>query len=80
MVVLRSLTPAAAPFMLAGDPTSCPSDIPMSCHNTTVVENTCCFIPQGQLLLTQFWDTEPVTGPIGKSQVAQLIRIRELTV
>jgi ribonuclease T2 len=37
----------------------------LSCQNTTVVENMCCFnAPGGQLLLTQFWDTNPVTGPV----------------
>lgn len=37
----------------------------LSCQNTTVVENLCCFnAPGGQLLLTQFWDTNPVTGPV----------------
>jgi ribonuclease T2 len=37
----------------------------LSCHNTTVVENLCCFnAPGGQLLQTQFWDTHPVTGPV----------------
>ncbi|KAF2011685.1 ribonuclease T2 [Aaosphaeria arxii CBS 175.79] len=42
---------------------SCPNP-QLSCHNTTVVENLCCFnAPGGQLLLTQFWDTDPVTGP-----------------
>ncbi|KAH9879773.1 hypothetical protein J1614_001796 [Plenodomus biglobosus] len=36
----------------------------LSCHNTTVVENLCCFnAPGGQLLQTQFWDTAPATGP-----------------
>jgi ribonuclease T2 len=36
----------------------------LSCHNTTVVENLCCFnAPGGQLLQTQFWDTNPPTGP-----------------
>lgn len=37
----------------------------LSCHNSTVVENLCCFnAPGGQLLQTQFWDTHPVTGPV----------------
>jgi ribonuclease T2 len=37
----------------------------LSCHNTTVVQNLCCFnAPGGQLLQTQFWDTHPVTGPV----------------
>ncbi|KAF3935053.1 hypothetical protein ABW20_dc0106976 [Dactylellina cionopaga] len=36
----------------------------LSCHNTTKVDNLCCFnSPGGQLLLTQFWDSQPATGP-----------------
>ncbi|CAF3499172.1 unnamed protein product [Fusarium graminearum] len=42
---------------------SCSKDLPLSCHNTTAVENTCCFVPAGQLLQTQFWDSSPVAGP-----------------
>lgn len=43
---------------------SCPSNSPLSCQNTTAVSNTCCFnYPGGQLLQTQFWDTDPSTGP-----------------
>lgn len=42
---------------------TCPN-AQLSCHNTTVVENLCCFnAPGGQLLQTQFWDTSPPTGP-----------------
>jgi ribonuclease T2 len=42
---------------------SCPMP-QLSCHNTTAVENLCCFnAPGGQLLQTQFWDTAPATGP-----------------
>lgn len=49
---------------LAASAFSCPADTPLSCQNTTVVEDTCCFnAPGGQLLLTQFWDTNPATGP-----------------
>ncbi|ELR10384.1 hypothetical protein GMDG_00797 [Pseudogymnoascus destructans 20631-21] len=37
----------------------------LSCHNTTAVADLCCFnAPGGQLLLTQFWDTAPSTGPV----------------
>ncbi|EPS40167.1 hypothetical protein H072_6049 [Dactylellina haptotyla CBS 200.50] len=37
----------------------------LSCHNTTSVSNLCCFnSPGGQLLLTQFWDTNPSVGPV----------------
>ncbi len=42
---------------------SCSGDGPLSCHNSTAVD-TCCFnYPGGQLLQTQFWDTDPATGP-----------------
>ncbi|KAF5368614.1 hypothetical protein D9758_002208 [Tetrapyrgos nigripes] len=35
-----------------------------SCHNTSAVSNLCCFeAPGGLLLQTQFWDSEPSTGP-----------------
>lgn len=43
---------------------SCPSDIPASCQNKTAVDNTCCFnSPSGAFMQTQFWDTDPSTGP-----------------
>ncbi len=43
---------------------TCPASAPVSCHNSTVYENTCCFnYPGGDLLQTQFWDTNPSTGP-----------------
>lgn len=36
----------------------------LSCHNTTAVQNLCCFnAPGGSLLQTQFWDTNPASGP-----------------
>lgn len=39
-------------------------DFPLSCTNNTVVSNICCFnYPGGELLQTQFWDTDPATGP-----------------
>ena len=39
-------------------------DFPISCTNTTAVPNLCCFnYPGGELLQTQFWDTDPATGP-----------------
>jgi len=47
----------------AGQPPACPNP-QLSCHNTTAVQDTCCFnAPGGQLLQTQFWDTSPATGP-----------------
>lgn len=43
----------------------CPRDSPLSCHNSTVAPDSCCFIyPGGQLLQTQFWDTDPTVGPV----------------
>jgi hypothetical protein len=52
----------ALPVVLAGSPETC-SNPQLSCQNTTVVSNLCCFnAPGGQLLQTQFWDTSPSTG------------------
>lgn len=46
------------------DSVSCPATSQLSCHNTTVPTNLCCFnSPGGALLQTQFWDTDPVVGP-----------------
>lgn len=45
------------------DAASCPNDIPLSCSNSTPVENSCCFeYPGGVLLQTQFWDYSPAIG------------------
>ncbi|KAH8099754.1 ribonuclease T2 [Cristinia sonorae] len=42
----------------------CSTTGPASCHNTTHVSDLCCFeSPGGLLLQTQFWDTNPSTGP-----------------
>jgi hypothetical protein len=50
-----------APMATAG-PKSC-LNAQLSCHNTTAVADTCCFnTPGGELLVTQFWDTNPSTG------------------
>ncbi|KAL8937640.1 MAG: hypothetical protein Q9216_004331 [Gyalolechia sp. 2 TL-2023] len=63
---LSSFIPAAliaSNTVLGGSPATCP-DSQLSCQNTTAVADTCCFnAPGGQLLLTQFWDTNPPTGP-----------------
>ncbi|MCJ1454343.1 ribonuclease T2-like [Mycoblastus sanguinarius] len=49
--------------VIAGHPEFC-LDFPLSCTNTSAVPNTCCFnYPGGELLQTQFWDTDPATGP-----------------
>ena len=63
---IHSFIPAAliaSTTVLGGTPASCPNP-QLSCQNTTAVEDTCCFnAPGGQMLLTQFWDTNPPTGP-----------------
>lgn len=46
------------------DNSKCPSSIPLSCSNDTVVKDSCCFeYPGGVLLQTQFWDYSPSIGP-----------------
>ncbi|KAL8718184.1 MAG: hypothetical protein Q9225_004646 [Loekoesia sp. 1 TL-2023] len=53
----------ASNTVLGGSPPSCPNP-QLSCQNTTAVADTCCFnAPGGQLLQTQFWDSNPPTGP-----------------
>ncbi|KAI7943461.1 hypothetical protein MJO28_010989 [Puccinia striiformis f. sp. tritici] len=47
---------------------TCPANPPTSCHLPSSTEdrpiNACCTnTPGGQLLLTQFWDSHPATGP-----------------
>jgi ribonuclease T2 len=60
IVLLTTFTTVA---LALGTLESCPNPV-LSCHNTTAVSNTCCFnAPGGQLLQTQFWDTDPATGP-----------------
>ncbi|KJA28519.1 hypothetical protein HYPSUDRAFT_128901 [Hypholoma sublateritium FD-334 SS-4] len=77
--LLSSLTGLvlASPFFSLNDPTAqlfersqllsskCTTTTNVqSCHNTTVQTNLCCFeAPGGLLLQTQFWDTNPSTGP-----------------
>ena len=54
---------AIAPYIpLSGAP-KCPIDGPVSCHNSTPAGDSCCFVhPGGQILLTQFWDTDVHVG------------------
>ena len=42
---------------------ACSASAPLSCHNTTTYDTCCLNAPGGHLLLTQFWDTAPTTGP-----------------
>lgn len=61
--LLLELALAAAPA-LAGTPVTCAvSSLPLSCENTTTVDTCCVNYPGGDLLQTQFWDTDPSTGP-----------------
>ncbi|KAI9669519.1 MAG: ribonuclease T2-like [Trizodia sp. TS-e1964] len=48
---------------IGGAPASCPNP-ELSCHSSGSNSNTCCLnAPGGQILQTQFWDTNPPTGP-----------------
>jgi ribonuclease T2 len=42
---------------------SCSMGAPLSCHNTTAYDTCCLNYPGGHLVQTQFWDTNPATGP-----------------
>ncbi|SPQ25648.1 d00671a0-e2c6-49b6-9efb-7d3e34966d83 [Thermothielavioides terrestris] len=42
---------------------TCSASAPLSCHNTTSYDTCCLNYPGGHLLQTQFWDTNPATGP-----------------
>ncbi|KAI9777494.1 MAG: ribonuclease T2-like [Peltula sp. TS41687] len=46
----------------AGTPASCPN-APLSCQSTSSAGSCCYLSPGGQILQTQFWDTQPATGP-----------------
>ncbi|KAJ7293013.1 ribonuclease [Mycena rebaudengoi] len=51
-------------FQRAGISSGCSSTVPESCTNSTAQSDLCCFqAPGGLLLQTQFWDTNPSTGP-----------------
>lgn len=60
---LSGTTPNKARQLSNAASASCPN-AQLSCHNTTVQTNLCCFnAPGGSLLQTQFWDYSPATGP-----------------
>ncbi|KIV99991.1 hypothetical protein, variant [Verruconis gallopava] len=65
LITLSSVIKTASCLSFAtNNSVSCPSDLPLSCQNTTAIQDLCCFnSPGGQLLQTQFWDTDPATGP-----------------
>ncbi|KZT30799.1 RNase Gf29 [Neolentinus lepideus HHB14362 ss-1] len=70
--VLLPLGSLASPFVTPVGPmdlfkrlsSGCSTSGSASCHNSTVQSDLCCFeSPGGLLLQTQFWDTDPSTGP-----------------
>ncbi len=62
-VALAGLAAAQSVLGYTQSPVDCNSP-QLSCQNTTAQSDLCCFnSPGGALLLTQFWDTNPVVGP-----------------
>jgi len=62
--IASPLVSSTEPIDLFRKTSGCSTSGPTSCHNTTSVKDTCCFeSPGGLLLQTQFWDTDPATGP-----------------
>ncbi|KAG9061066.1 ribonuclease T2-like [Linnemannia hyalina] len=66
MSIAASVAVASLSIVLAHCQSSgCSTTGTASCTNTSVVANLCCFeSPGGLMLQTQFWDTNPSTGPV----------------
>ncbi|KAJ5578741.1 Ribonuclease T2 [Penicillium hispanicum] len=63
MAYSRMLALTAVVAGVAADLKTCTNDNTFSCHSSSK-EPTCCYnYPGGALLQTQFWDTDPATGP-----------------
>ncbi|KAL4809313.1 ribonuclease T2-like protein [Aspergillus unguis] len=45
------------------DPETCANDTPLSCSSSSTKASCCFNSPGGSLLMTQFWDYDPATGP-----------------
>ncbi|KAI8981149.1 ribonuclease T2 [Trametes punicea] len=59
-----NMTPIGYTDLFEQISSGCSTNAPASCHNTTRETNLCCFeAPGGLILQTQFWDTNPSTGP-----------------
>ncbi|KAI0046625.1 ribonuclease T2 [Auriscalpium vulgare] len=57
-------SPVDTPNLFKRVDSGCGTSGQTSCSNTTVQKDLCCFqAPGGLLLQTQFWDTNPSTGP-----------------
>lgn len=49
---------------------TCPIDIPLTCHNKTVEQDSCCFeYPGGIFLQSQFWNYMPSKSNFNESQI-----------
>ncbi|QID88311.1 ribonuclease T2-like [Saccharomyces pastorianus] len=49
---------------------NCPIDIPLSCSNKTVINNSCCFeYPGGIFLQTQFWNYFPSKSDLNETEL-----------
>lgn len=61
---MLSLLPVFTALLTSSNaaPPDCPNP-QLSCHNTTAVSSCCMLSPGGQLLQSQFWDSNPSTGP-----------------
>lgn len=49
--------------LVTADPRTCMNNNTLSCHSYSKAPTCCYQYPGGALLQTQFWDTDPATGP-----------------
>lgn len=55
---------------------ACAADAPLSCHNTSSFDTCCLNFPGGDLVQTQFWDTNPASGPADSWTIHGLWSVR----
>jgi len=60
---LLAVSALLASGVFAGSSKTCPKDTPLSCSGSSSNVDKCCVATPGHMLQTQFWDTDPVTGP-----------------
>ncbi|PGH19861.1 hypothetical protein AJ80_03778 [Polytolypa hystricis UAMH7299] len=60
-ISLLYLTSFLVPVL--AEPKTCPVNSPLSCSGASGADTCCYNDPGGLILLTQFWDSEPATGP-----------------
>ena len=64
MYLSRMFVVVAVILGVTADLKTCSNANNLSCHGSSE-EPTCCYnYPGGALLQTQFWDTDPSTGPL----------------